>query len=212
MEKSCVTFYILAYLSKCKEWLHFPDYSNKSLSIYLSNSHMNWIRRITRHGIYCLFTLLQVTESEQEEQLELGWAATSCTAHSTESVHRISTQYTLYTIITPSHTILQTSHPNEWTDPGQSLRPDCSVKSNETVSGDNSSLVEKISREKQSLLLVLTVSADSYISALRFVCWPANCTHLETGVRLHPGHFSCRQPRSVIDDLTSRLLFVKHQD
>ena len=97
MEKSCVTFYILAYLSKCKEWLHFPDYSNKSLFLYLSNSHMNWIRRITRHGIYCLFTLLQVTESEQEEQLELGWAATSCTAHSTESVHRISTQYTLYT-------------------------------------------------------------------------------------------------------------------
>ena len=94
VEKSCVTFYILAYLSKCKEWLHFPDYSNKSLFLYLSNSHMNWIRRITRHGIYCLFTLLQVTKWEQEEQ-QWSWAEQQQVA-----LHRVSTRniYTLYTV------------------------------------------------------------------------------------------------------------------
>ena len=78
-----------SYLSKYKEWLH--ALLLKRIYIYLSTSHMNWIRRITRHGIYCLFTLLQVTKWEQEEQLELGWAATSCTAPSqyTEYLHSI---------------------------------------------------------------------------------------------------------------------------
>ena len=69
----------------------------KQISIYLSNSHMNWIRRITRHGIYCLFTLLQVTKWEQEGQLELGWAATSCTAQSQYTEYLHSIQYTVYT-------------------------------------------------------------------------------------------------------------------
>ena len=65
-------------------------------NIYLSsNSHMNWIRSITRHGIYCLFTLLQVTKWEQEEQVWAGLSSNKL--HCTESVHGISIHYTLYT-------------------------------------------------------------------------------------------------------------------
>ena len=86
-----------SYLSKCKECLAALSRLFKQIFIYLSisNSHMIRIRSITRHGIYCLFTLLQVTKWEQEEQVWAGLSSNKL--HCTESVHGISIHYTLYT-------------------------------------------------------------------------------------------------------------------
>ena len=108
VEKSCVTFYILAYLSKCKEWLHFPDYSNKSLSIYLIHT---WTEYGGSHGTAFTVYLLCCKWRNESRRSNCGAGLSSNKLHCTESVHGISTQYTVYSIHTTTQTGLARASP-----------------------------------------------------------------------------------------------------
>ena len=105
VEKSCVTFYILAYLSKCKEWLHFPDYSNKSLSIYLIHT---WTEYGGSHGT--AFTVYLPCCKWRNESRRGNW---SWAEQQQVALHRVSTRniYTVYSIHTTTQTGLARASP-----------------------------------------------------------------------------------------------------
>ena len=87
-----------SFLSKCKEWLHFPDYSNKYLSIYLYLFH-TWLGYGASHGTAFTVYLLccKWRNESRRSNCGLGWAATSCTAPSQYTEYLHSIHYTLYT-------------------------------------------------------------------------------------------------------------------